>query len=330
MSFKPEGYGMRDFLVIMVLVVSPAFSQEPSNRVKNDARYNAVQWMQNSAEYVAATTQAYRLARLQLAAALANKQHTADEQQAAAGGFEEKPPAIILDVDETVLDNSPFQARSVIDGLQFDPVRWSAWVAEASATAIPGAVEFIRHAQDLGVAVFLVTNRRDSEREGTVKNLKDLGVNVPDDNLLLRNDEAGRGGDKLSRRAMVAEKHRVLLLIGDNIADLCDGVAGKPAAESKRIFAEKQQKFGQGWVMIPNPSYGGWERTGDALITLRPERTVATKANHTPKVPVQSIPIAVQQPLPPTCAAPGTPVYQQIVTPPAGYNRPRYRRRRRR
>jgi acid phosphatase len=251
------------FISLILLAASPVVGQDRSQ--PDDARYNAVLWTQNSPEYAVAVRQTYWLAKLQLAAGLDQKDHTADEVQAKAGDFEEKPPAIVLDVDETVLDNSPYNARNIEDNDSFRPQTWTPWVAEAVAPPVPGAVEFIKHARGKGVAVFLVTNRNDSHREGTLKNLRKVGLtqdDVPDNHLLLRNDDDGRGGDKVSRRAMVARDYRIVLLIGDNIADVCAGVSGNSADVAKSVAFNKQQTFGDGWVMIPNAMYGGWERSG--------------------------------------------------------------------
>lgn len=268
------------FTSLILLTASPLIAQDSSQR--NDARYNAVLWTQNSPEYAVAVRQTYWLAKLQLAAGLGQKDHTADEAQAKAADFEEKPPAIILDVDETVLDNSPYNARNVEDSDSFRPKTWTPWVAEAVAPPVPGAVEFIKHAREKGVAVFLVTNRNDQHREGTLKNLRKVGLtldDVPDEHLLLRNDNDGRGGDKVSRRAMVAKDHRIVLLIGDNIADLCDGVYGESADVAKSLAFEKQQTFGDGWVMLPNAMYGGWERSGGGLRTMRAAKPVKVGAD---------------------------------------------------
>lgn len=278
---------------VLLLCASPAWSQQATG--KNDARYNSVLWTQNAPEYPVAVRQTYWMAKMQLAAGLANKEHSADEAQAALGDFQDKPPAIILDVDETVLDNSAYNARNIEDGDVFRAATWTAWVNESVAPSVPGAVEFIQHAQGKGVEVFLVTNRRDQHRAGTLKNLKGVGLEVPDDHLLLRNDEEGRGGDKVSRRAMVARDYRIVLLIGDNIADLCAGVAGEPTDLAMTVAAEKQEKFGDGWVMLPNPMYGGWERTNNGLRTQRPKKTQPPQvaADATPTDPLSVLPAPV-------------------------------------
>jgi acid phosphatase len=274
---------MRIQIAVLLSCILPIAAAQSTTEDKKDARYNAVLWSQVSPEYAVTVRQTFQLARMQLAAALANENHTADERQAAAADYQEKPPAIILDVDETVLDNSAYNARNTQDGRNFNPETWNAWVNEAIAPPIPGAVDFIKHAQEKGVAVFLVTNRRDENRAGTLKNLQAVGLQTADEKLLLRNDNDNRGGDKVSRRAMVAKDYRILLLIGDNIADLCDGTQDKSGEEARAIAARKQERFGSGWVMLPNPVYGGWERKGDGLRTQRVSRPpTSTTSNSTP------------------------------------------------
>lgn len=265
-----------------LLFHSAVCSQE--QKPKPDVRVNSVLWTQSSPEYIVAMRQAYKLAKLQLDAGLEDNSQSADEVQRAEGNFSEKPPAIILDVDETVLDNSPFNARLIEDGATFNSKAWSQWISEAAAQPLPGAVEFIQYAQARDVAVYLVTNRADKDRDGTLRNIKRVGLSVPDNQVLLRNDEDGRGGSKVSRRAMVAAKHRIVLLIGDNIADLCAEVAELPAEEARLATANKLKAFANGWVMLPNPMYGGWERkAASQLRTLRPTK---------PKLPVASKPVA--------------------------------------
>lgn len=228
--------------------------------ISKDPKLNALRWMQNAAEYQILTKQAYRLATFQLNKALDDPSWTADEVQARSEDYQTKKPAIILDVDETVLDNSPFNARNILDGKPFSLATWNDWCNEAQARAVPGALKFIQGAKEKGVEVFYVTNRRDVVRTATLKNLKALGFPGDEEHLLTRNDDQGRGGDKVSRRAMVAEKHRIILLIGDNMSDLCSGMDVRDQAERNRVAAQKEKMLGARWILLPNPVYGGWER----------------------------------------------------------------------
>ena len=284
---------MRPVAITLLLFASLAFvaraqSQSPEDD-KRDRRYNSVLWTQVSPEYAVAVKQTYRMAKLQLTARLADKNHSADEVQRQAQDFAGKPPAIILDVDETVLDNSAYNARNIQDHGEFAPLSWNAWIDESAAPAIPGAVDFIKFAESEGVKVFLVSNRRDKHVDATHVNLKQVGLDVPKERLLFRNDEAGRGGSKITRRAMVAEDYRIVLLVGDNIADLCAD------AEDPKAALGKMEALGSGWVMLPNAMYGGWERSGRTLRTQRTSRPVAS-ASVEPR-PSQTVPIGTPAPV---------------------------------
>ncbi len=164
---------------------------------------NAVAWTQTSVEYRASAMQAWSAARVSLPKALKDKKWTAALEQ--TGQFKKLPPAIIVDIDETVLDNSPVQARFLLEGDgRFDGKRWGEWTKEAKAKAVPGAVDFLKLAASRGVTVFYVSNRAGTEAPGTKQNLKDQNFPVTDevrgglgDSLLLRDEREGWSGDKI-------------------------------------------------------------------------------------------------------------------------------------
>ena len=222
---------------------------------------NATLWMQSAVEYLAAALGSYAQARHALASALADTAINALPLSEQSQGFESLPPAIITDADETLIDNSPFQARRIRDGGDFDPATWAAWSNERKARAIPGAVAFAQYAASRGVTVYYVTNRdHASEYQATADNLRALGFPLADDNsnLLLRGDPRAPGKEKGERRRLVAKDHRVVLLLGDNLGDFLDGVGGDVAAR-ENLIAPYVDWWGSRWIMLPNPSYGSWE-----------------------------------------------------------------------
>lgn len=229
-------------------------------KVEADSRYGGVTWMQNSAEYRLLTMQTYRLALAQLSIGSQDRKWSADEAQIVAGGFEQKSPAIILDIDETVLDNSAFNARNIVQGKQYTTESWNAWCQEGRADAIPGALEFVKGAEGLGVTVFYLTNRVDEVKVATIKNLNELGFAATDENVLTSNAAAGRGDDKVSRRALVGEQHRIVMLVGDSMSDLCSGMDVPNTKRRNEVAAEKVDLLGSRWIVLPNPVYGGWQR----------------------------------------------------------------------
>ncbi len=230
------------------------------------AGLDATLFAQRSAEARALGHQIYASALTSLHEALDDPAWTADlEQEArfaaarrANGSLPELIPAIILDVDETVLDNSAYQARLLLEGREYDPVSWNAWCAERAAPALAGALEFCRHAAEHGVTVFYVTNRRDVVREDTRANLAALGFPLDDtrETVLTRSTTS----DKAPRRAQVAAEHRILLMFGDNLADFTSLFRDRSSQQRRTLVdVTLSGRWGQKWFVLPNPTYGDWQ-----------------------------------------------------------------------
>lgn len=217
----------------------------------------AILWVQSAAEYRATALSVYNSASDQLDAALADPGWNALAPDPSAAA---KPPAVILDLDETVLDNSAYQARLVRDGVEFEETSWRAWCEERQAGAVPGALEFIRLAQARGVRVFYVTNRDHSVEAATADNLRKLGLMLPEgeDVLLTRGERPEWDSSKVQRRAHVAERYRVLMLFGDNLGDFTYPYR-EPIGARRAVVDAAQQRWGRQWFMLPNPLYGSWE-----------------------------------------------------------------------
>ena len=232
-----------------VLVLSQVFgtAQTPSTvpraAVDNEYQTGAILWTQSSAEYRALAYQTFVLARLRL-----------DENL----GRSRRRAAVIVDADETVLDNSRFQAELVLRRLPYDSQAWRAWCERAEAGAVPGAVDFLTYAARRGVRVFYITNRRQIEKAGTIANLQKLGFpNVSDEAVMVR--EEGAPASKESRRQKVAARYRIVLLVGDNLNDFSDHFSGKSIAERAAQVDRERAEFGTRFIVVPNPMYGDWE-----------------------------------------------------------------------
>jgi len=245
---------MRAVFIFAALLASSASAQDKPA----DDRLNAVLWTMTSAEFEAASYMAFANARAQLDAALKDKSRTAALEQ--TGKFSRLPPAVIVDVDETIIDNGPYQVRLMNNTTERPADLMAKWVEEASAKPLPGAPEFLAHAKAKGVTIFYITNRNAEKEEATRKNLAAVGATFPTDvdTVLLEREKPEWTGDKTSRRAEVAKTHRVLLLIGDDFNDFVSAQRLPPP--ERRATAEREAaRWGRDWIIIPNPMYGSWE-----------------------------------------------------------------------
>lgn len=203
-----------------------------------------VLYQQTAAEYRALCYQAFNLARMQL-----------DMDLRRAGLSLQQ--AIVTDIDETMLDNSPYEARCVKESVGY-PKYWKEWMESASAEPVPGALEFLNYAESKGIEIFYITNRKEVYREPTLKNLKDAGFPFADDShLLMRTDD----NSKKARREKVSETHRIVMLIGDNLADFSEVYEGKSIEERNGLVDKNMQSFGTYFIVLPNVMYGDWVGT---------------------------------------------------------------------
>lgn len=240
---------------------SPAMPSAIDSVGGSNNNLNATLWMQHAQEFRAAVRGSFAVAERQLERALADPDWDALPAGERSGPARQLPPAVIVDADETMIDNSAFQARNIRDHASYSVPRWEAWANERRARLMPGALEFARRAEALGVTVFYVTNRGHAgEFDATAENLHALGFPLRDDrsNLFLMGDPRAPEHDKGSRRRWIGERHRVLLMLGDNLGDFLDGSRADMAARD-RLMAPYQGWWGERWIMLPNPAYGSWE-----------------------------------------------------------------------
>ena len=238
----------------------------------------AALWIRTSAEFRSSAEGIYRSALQGLQQGLNDATWSAEPTQ--KGDFSRLPPAVVMDIDDTALDNSAPQARMLLATAcpgDFD-VLWDAWVAERAAPAVPGAAEFIRAArelkdpQDRPVRVFLITNRACGARPGvasacpqqddTLANLRALGLDTStlNDDLMLKGERPEWVSEKLSRRQLVARDYRIVLNVGDDLADFIPDVRQQSLAEREQARCRHHDWWGARWFVIPNPMYGSWQR----------------------------------------------------------------------
>ena len=159
---------LKPILFLLIFVTNGhSFASEKDKSFQEQSMLSVL-YVQTSTEFAANNIQTFNNASKALDIALQDKSWTAALEQ--KGNFASKIPAIIVDVDETVLDNSSFQSRTILSGLSY-PNGWAKWVNESEATAVEGVYEFLHYANDNNVKIFYVTNRLESFREPTIKNL---------------------------------------------------------------------------------------------------------------------------------------------------------------
>lgn len=238
------------YVLLVLSVVSQAQTPAANRQTSADYEYQtaAVLWTQSSAEYRALAYQTFSLAKLRLDQALSDRKSRRLMKQA----------AVIVDADETVLDNSRFQAELILRGAASTSDAWQAWCNNAEAGAVPGAVDFLNYASRRGVSVFYITNRRQGEKAGTINNLQRLGFpKANEETVMVR--EQGATASKESRRQQVATRYRIVLLVGDNLNDFNDNFAGKSISDRKAQVDSERSEFGSRYIVVPNPMYGDWE-----------------------------------------------------------------------
>lgn len=243
----------------------PAASATPvaAAVVPADDNLNAVLWVQRSAEYRATAETVYRAATARLDAALKDPNWDALVPGERANPARGLPPAVVMDIDETVLDNSPYQARLVRDGAEYNEVTWDAWVREERAKPVPGVLDFARAAHAKGITVIYISNRAEHLIDPTLANLRAVGLPVKDPSVFLGlgthvPDCEQEGSEKLCRRQLIGRNYRVLMQFGDQLGDFAQILANTPEARAA-LQASHRGWFGERWWMLPNPTYGGWE-----------------------------------------------------------------------
>lgn len=202
-------------------------------------------WMRTSAEYRALAYQGYNVAMNAVKMAVTDPSH------------QRKPLAIVLDADETVVDNTKLMGESITNGNgRFDAPWWRQAVHQGKSQAMPGAVEFLNEVHKQGVEIFYVSNRyAPVNLDVTIQNFKELGFpSVDKDHVLLFEKDS----DKQPRFDMIAKKYYVVVYMGDNAGDFPIGTKGKTLAERNAIIDNHKEDFGTTFVVFPNPAYGSW------------------------------------------------------------------------
>ena len=210
---------------------------------------DAAIYQHTSAEIHRLFQQCYELARLRLDANL-SKPHVL-------------PAAVIMDIDETVLDNSPYQITNVAKGRTFNQATWAEWTARAEAKALPGSLDFLRYAKSRGCSIYYISNRSAAEKEATIKNLATLGFPDADDRHVLCMDKpqvptSSGTSDKTERRAQVKAGHYIALLCGDQLRDFDESFKDRATDFGRQRVEAMNDTLTNYFIMLPNAMYGTW------------------------------------------------------------------------
>jgi acid phosphatase len=249
----------RKFLVLGTMLAALSTGIARAQEVAPSDMLLATLWTQRSVEYRGNALTVFALAKIRLDQALADKSWTAApvEQK---GDYQNLPPAVVLDVDETLLDNSLYQVWMMKNNQTFSTKTWNQFCAAQVSLAIPGAVEFTKYADSKGVKVFYITNRGVETEKDTRENMAKLGFpmggNV--DTFMMQNEKPEWGSAKGTRRAVVTKDYRVLLNIGDNFGDFDDRYRSSEADRAKAFDADMAY-WGKQWLVIANPTYGSFD-----------------------------------------------------------------------
>ncbi|PKP01370.1 MAG: 5'-nucleotidase, lipoprotein e(P4) family [Bacteroidetes bacterium HGW-Bacteroidetes-9] len=210
--------------------------------LRNEHMVLSTLYQQKAGEYRALCYQAFNLGKVMLDKDLTDKSV-------------DKHRIIVLDVDETVLDNSPFQAKCILESTTY-PVNWDEWCKLAKAKALPGAIEFLKYAKSNGLDIYYVTNRKIHLKEFTVKNLNDLGFPDADNEHVIMRTTVD---SKEPRRQELMEKYHISLFFGDNLNDFSDVFEKKDSDNRAAEVDMVKAMFGQRFIVLPNAMYGDWE-----------------------------------------------------------------------
>lgn len=231
---------MKKFIFLLAVALLFFSCNKPKDKVANNELVLASLYNYYAAEYEALAYQAYNMASTRI-------------KEIKAQYPERMDLAIVLDIDETALNNSPYQAKLILENISYDSC-WNDWCNAGMAKAIPGVLEFLQLADSLQFNIFYVTNRKDKfVKSGTIRNMKALDFpQCTEDHFLLRTE----GNSKSSRREFIEKENEIVLLVGDNLGDFFED-SKTPGGRSEQV-RQNRHEFGRKFIVLPNAMYGNW------------------------------------------------------------------------
>lgn len=235
---------MKIAMILLVLLTSCAHSNKEAKENPQVPFLIATKYFQNSGESAALYEQGYNVAYLYVKKVMAS--------------YKEKLPAcVVLDIDETVLNNSYYQGTLFENSESYTDETWDKWVNLASAPALPGAVSYIQKVRDLGVEPIFITNRRSYLLDKTIENLEKVGIHTDKKSIVGRDETHS----KEMRRSLFRKSCNIIQLIGDNLSDFSDDYNSTDLEERKNQVLLRSKHFGTRYILLPNPMYGDWRKT---------------------------------------------------------------------
>lgn len=234
-----------------------------------DESVSAIAWLQKSAEFKAIASQTFENAAQKLEKAVFDNNWTAAIEQFGQEGMQELPNAIILDLDDTLLSTMPYRGELALKNNQHSNTKFNAWVNTERANLVPHVLKLIKKASTLGVRVLLISDRicqpnpRDPcpIKTKTLKILSRVSLAFPKDQMFFRGEFSDWNQDQSSRRQFIAQRYRILMIIGDDINQMIPKASNLPASARVKLTAQYDEMWGNRWFLIPNPVYGGWRDT---------------------------------------------------------------------
>lgn len=240
---------MKKILILMaVAAMATSCAKAPSTKVAStcDTSQNhllmSVVWYQVSGEMEALYIQGFNIAQMRLGEVVKK---------------EKGKLAVVVDIDETMLNNSHIEAEAILKNKPFSKEFWAEWSAKSAAEATPGSVDFATFAKSKGVEIFYISNRDSSELGSTIANLAKVGFPYADSSHCLFKTTTS---NKEARRLVVAKTHNIVMLIGDNLGDFAEVFEHRKVNFGKNAVDSLRTLFGKKFIVLPNPMYGDWEK----------------------------------------------------------------------
>lgn len=220
------------YRILYIIVISLAL---------NDKLPNDVRWVKESNEYKAICHQVYSNALGEIN----NKLH----YNRSSLNIPNHNFAVVMDLDETVLDNSDYQVDILSKNQTFSIESWSLWVKDEKASLVPGAFNYITFLRDNNIQIIFISNRMNERLESTKNNMRKLGIYADEDIYLLRKNKQDKKTvrrneiDKLIGRMSTYDPFTIIQYLGDAMGD---------------FEYNESDRFGTDQFIFPNPMYGKW------------------------------------------------------------------------